>query len=145
MHHLSTQRDFNYKYIVPESSMYLQEKSNIIISIWTIDRLSLIRSTIFIDRYFNNHITKKQTIYLKYSRTIKKKKTKTRLVIVVPVHDFNKILTIIPFLPEPRYLMTPDGCLFVFHFHHFTLRIPVSIKKPVFIYKLLPYILYFFK
>lgn len=141
MNQLKTVCDFNYKHIKPTSSIYLKEKSYFIIPLWKVDRLSLIRATIFIEKFFNHIYIRKQTIYLKYSRIIKKKKTKMRLIIRVPIQDFNILSTLLTYMSIPRYLPILTGYLLIFHFNHFKLTIPVTIKNPILTYKLTPYLM----
>jgi len=130
-------RDLNYKLIKPISSIYQREKSHFIIPIWKIDRLSLIRCIVFLEKFFPILSTKKQTILLKYSRIIKKKKTKIRLVITVSIPDIKVLILFLKHMSIPRVLSSLNGYLLIFSFYHFKLTIPVTIKNPAFTYKLM--------
>jgi len=140
-HQLTFLRDLNYKLVKPISFIYPSKANHLFLSIWRADRLSLMRCTVFLEKFFSNVIIKKHTIFLKYSRNVKPRKKKTYLIVTIPIHDYTLLFFLLEYMSLTRVRKTTKRYLLVFSFHYFKLIIPFVARRTMTAQSILHYYL----
>jgi len=100
---LSFKRDFAYKFIKSTSFINSHETPIILLPLWRSNRLSLIRSYIFLQSFFTEvTLRKKTTLSIKYKRSDKKTHKKTIYFIRILLNNTAFFVFLLAYLPEPK-------------------------------------------